>query len=61
MDEVVVLASFKVKKGREDEAAAAFERVAAATHQEDGCQKYAWVQALNDLTVCAGVEKWRSI
>jgi quinol monooxygenase YgiN len=60
-DSIIVLASFAIKHGREQDARAAFEQVAGATHREDGCEKYAWVQALEDPTRFAVIEKWRDM
>lgn len=56
---IIVLARFKVKPGMEKEALEAFASVAEDTHREDGCEKYAWIQAVDDDTQFAVVEKWR--
>jgi quinol monooxygenase YgiN len=59
MSEIVIVARFKVKEGREADAVAAFERVGGLTHAEDGCERYAWVRDLEDRTSFALIEKWR--
>jgi quinol monooxygenase YgiN len=56
---IVVIARFSAKPGREENALAAFQRVADETHREDGCEKYVWVRALEDPRQFAVVEKWR--
>jgi quinol monooxygenase YgiN len=55
---IVVLATFTISAGKEDDAREAFAQVAAETHREDGCDRYAWVQALENPSQFAVVEKW---
>ena len=61
MPEIVTIAKFTVAEGKEEAAVRAFERVAAETHREDGCLKYAWVRGLEAPTQIAVVEKWRDM
>lgn len=58
---VVVVATFRVKAGREAEGEAVLRRVIEQTHaHEPGCVLYALHRALDDPTRFVVVEKWDS-
>ena len=60
MSEVVVVATFKVKPGKEEEAERMLRAVIAPTHAEEGCLTYAFHRGLDDPTQFAMVERWAS-
>ena len=58
--EIVIIASFIAKPGKEAEALAASQRLLTATHAEEGCLLYALHQAADDPRRLAMVERWAS-
>lgn len=60
MSEVIVVASFTVKPGQEEEARTASEALVAPTHAEEGCILYALHQGVDDPRRLAFVERWAS-
>jgi len=60
MSGVVVVASFKLKPGRQEEGVELLRGVIEATHGELGCRLYALHQSLDDPTRLAIVERWDS-
>jgi quinol monooxygenase YgiN len=59
MAQVTMFASFAIKPGQEDNAVAAFKKVAEASHQEPGCVKYAWMRSTEDPSSFAVFEVWQ--
>jgi quinol monooxygenase YgiN len=60
MPEVVVVGSFKVNPGKEDEALEAFTALVAPTHAEDGCILYALHRGTDDAGRFTFIERWES-
>jgi quinol monooxygenase YgiN len=60
VSEIVVLASFKFKPGKEDEGVELLRGLIEGSHGEPGCRKYTLNRALDDPTRFAIVEKWDS-
>ncbi|MBV8989872.1 MAG: antibiotic biosynthesis monooxygenase [Solirubrobacterales bacterium] len=60
MSEIVIVASFTAKPGKEANAAAAFQALMEPTHQENGCILYALHQGADDPRRLAFVERWES-
>jgi quinol monooxygenase YgiN len=60
MPEVVVVGSFKAQPGKEEEALAAFRKLVAPTHAEDGCILYALHRGADDPSRLAFIERWAS-
>jgi quinol monooxygenase YgiN len=59
-EQVVVVATIQVKPGNEDEALAALTAAIPATHEEDGCLRYALHRDVEDPTRFVVVEQWAS-
>lgn len=60
MPEVVVVGSFKVHPGKEEEALEAFKGLVEPTHREDGCILYALHRGADDPGRLAFIERWES-
>jgi quinol monooxygenase YgiN len=60
MPEVVVVGSFKINPGREDEALEAFKAIVEPTHREDGCVLYALHRGIDDPGRLTFIERWES-
>jgi quinol monooxygenase YgiN len=60
MSEVVVIVTLQAKAGREEEMREVLTSGSAATHEEDGCVKYAMHQGVDDPARFALVECWGS-
>lgn len=60
MSNVVVVATFKAKEGKVDEAIAALTPVIEQTHDEAGCLSYALHRDVNDPQTLVLVERWTS-
>ncbi|MGE5636498.1 MAG: putative quinol monooxygenase [Nocardioidaceae bacterium] len=60
MSEVVVVAGFKARPGKEEEARRALSGVVEPTHGESGCVLYALHQGLDDPARFVLVERWSS-
>ncbi|MBY0398371.1 MAG: antibiotic biosynthesis monooxygenase [Thermoleophilia bacterium] len=60
MAEVVVVARFRAKKGRGDEAIALLRTVIGPTHGERGCRLFALHRATDDPDHLVLVERWDS-
>jgi quinol monooxygenase YgiN len=60
MAEVVVVASVKVQTGHEEEVVAGLSALAAQSHEEEGCLRYALHRGLDDPTRLVLVECWAS-
>jgi quinol monooxygenase YgiN len=58
--EVVVVATFVAKEGREDEVERALEGLILPSHEEEGCLAYALHRGVDDPRRFAIVERWRS-
>ena len=58
MENVVVVAMFRVHPGRGEEAVAAFSPTIEQTHGEEGCNAYALHRDANDPDVLVLVERW---
>ena len=60
MPEVVVVGSFKINPGKEEEALDAFKALVAPTHGEDGCILYALHRGVEDPARLTFIERWES-
>ena len=60
MSNVVVVATFKIRDGKEDEALAALSSVIEQTHAEAGCLAYALHRDKRDPRTLVLVERWTS-
>lgn len=60
MSEVVVVALFKAKEGREDEIAEGLRETTVQTHEEEGCLLYAVHRGAEDPSQFALIERWTS-
>jgi len=60
MSEVVVVAVFRVKEDRMDDAIEGFRPVIEQTHREEGCISYALHRDNLDPAKLVLVERWRS-
>lgn len=60
MPEIVVVGSFKINSGKEDEALEAFEALVEPTHREDGCVLYALHRGIDDPARLTFIERWES-
>jgi quinol monooxygenase YgiN len=60
MSEVVVVGSFTVQEGKEEEATQAMAELMAPTHEESGCILYALHRGSDDPKRLAFVERWAS-
>jgi quinol monooxygenase YgiN len=60
MPNVTVVASFKIRAGKEEEALEALRPVIEQTHDEAGCLNYALHRDKNDPSVLVIVERWTS-
>jgi quinol monooxygenase YgiN len=58
--EIVVVATFRVKEGREEDARRHFAAVIPPTHEEEGCLRYAFHQAIEDRRTFMMIERWTS-
>jgi len=59
-DEVVVVAVLSARLGREDELADSLAELAAATHQEPGCRRYAVHRDVDDPKRFVLIEQWET-
>lgn len=60
MSNVVVVATFKAREGKVDEAIAAVTPVIEQTHAEAGCLSYALHRDVNDDHTLVLLERWTS-
>ncbi len=60
MSEVVVVGSFKIKPGKEEEALEAFKALVEPTHREEGCILYALHRGVDDPGRLTFIERWES-
>ena len=60
MPEVVVVGSFKINPGKEEEALEAFKALVEPTHSEDGCILYALHRGVDDPARLTFIERWES-
>jgi quinol monooxygenase YgiN len=60
MPEVVVVGSFKINAGREEEALEAFRALVEPTHREAGCILYALHRGADDPARLTFIERWES-
>lgn len=60
MSNVVVVATFHLAPGKEEEARAAFADLVEQTHAEAGCLTYAMHEDPQDPSTLVGVECWTS-
>jgi len=60
MPEVVVVGSFKINPGKEEEALDAFRALVEPTHGEDGCILYALHRGVDDPARLTFIERWES-
>ena len=60
MSEIVVVVVAQAKPGRGEDALAAFQRLAVATHGEDGCRLFALHRVPADPERIVLVERWAS-
>jgi len=60
MSTVTVVASFKIREGREEAALEVLRPVIEQTHDEAGCLNYALHRDKNDPSVLVIVERWTS-
>lgn len=60
MPEVVVVGSFKIKPGKEEEALEAFKALVEPTHREEGCILYALHRGVDDPGRLTFIERWES-
>lgn len=60
MPEVVVVGSFKINPGKEEEALEAARALVEPTHGEDGCILYALHRGVDDPARLIFVERWQS-
>lgn len=60
MSQVVVVATFHLREGKEEEARAAFRSLAEQTHAEAGCLAYAMHEDPKDPRTLIGIERWTS-
>jgi quinol monooxygenase YgiN len=60
MPEIVVVGSFKINAGKEDEALEAFKALVEPTHREDGCILYALHRGIDDPGRLTFIERWES-
>jgi quinol monooxygenase YgiN len=61
MSQVVVIASFRVKEGREDDVVAGLTELITQSHGEAGCLSYALHHDRNDPQVYVVIERWTSM
>lgn len=60
-DAVVVVAHMKATEGNEDEVRQKLTDLVAATHAEDGCERYALHVDVGDPSAFTFVERWRDM
>lgn len=60
MPDVVVVGSFRINPGKEEEALEAFTALVAPTHSEDGCILYALHRGVDDPARLTFIERWGS-
>jgi quinol monooxygenase YgiN len=60
MPEVVVVGSFTINPGKEEEALEALSALVEPTHGEDGCILYALHRGTDDPASFAFIERWES-
>ncbi len=60
MSEVVVVGSFKIKPGKEEEALEAFKALVEPTHREEGCILYSLHRGVDDPGRLTFIERWES-
>jgi len=60
MSEVVVVGSFRINPGKEEEALEAFTALVEPTHAEDGCILYALHRGVDDPARLTFIERWAS-
>lgn len=60
MSEVVVVGSFKINPGKEEEALEAFKALVEPTHREEGCILYALHRGVDDPGRLTFIERWES-
>jgi quinol monooxygenase YgiN len=60
MPEVVVTGSFKIKRGKEEDALQAFKALVEPTHGEAGCILYALHRGTDDPGRLTFIERWES-
>ncbi len=60
MPEVVVVGSFKINPGKEEQALQAFKALVEPTHREDGCILYALHRGTDDPARLTFIERWES-
>jgi quinol monooxygenase YgiN len=60
MSEIVVVGSFTIEPGKEEEAVEAMQALVEPTHAEDGCILYALHRGVDDPRRLAFVERWAS-
>ncbi len=60
MPEVVVVGSFKINSGKEEEALEASRALVESTHSEDGCILYALHRGVDDPSRLTFIERWES-
>ena len=60
MSEVVVVGSFKINAGKENEALEAFKALVEPTHGEEGCVLYALHRGADDPSALTFIERWQS-
>lgn len=60
MPEIVVVGSFKIRPGKEEEALEAFEALLEPTHREEGCILYALHRGVDDPGRLTFIERWES-
>jgi len=60
MNEIVVLAKARAKKGSEAALESAVAGVMAPTHAEKGCLKYSFNRSIDDASSFVMIERWTS-
>ncbi len=60
MPEVVVVGSFRINAGMEEDALAAFSALVEPTHREAGCILYALHRGIDDPGRLTFIERWES-
>jgi quinol monooxygenase YgiN len=58
--EIVCVAQFTAKPGKEDDLVKALHGLMAATHKEKGCSRYELNQSIDNPRVITFIEKWAS-
>jgi quinol monooxygenase YgiN len=59
MSEVMICGVLRVKPDRQDDVEKILGGLMRATHQEDGCERYAFFRVKGDPTKYVFVERWR--